>query len=188
MVVFDTSVLLLVLDSAAKAPTDPETAAPVARASERIEYLISNLAADKEKIVIPTPVLSEVLVHAGAAMQTYLEILNGQSAFRIAPFDQKAAIEAALALSDAMRRGGHRVDAANPDATKTKIKFDRQIVAIAKAEGAHSVYSDDEDVHRYAIHAGLKAYRTSELDLPPEDPQANLDFSAPPTLSEDKPS
>ena len=188
MVVFDTSVLLLVLDSAAKAPTDPATAGPVDRASERIEYLISNLSADKEKIIIPTPVLSEVLVHAGAAMQTYLEILNGQAAFRIAPFDQKAAIEAALAMSDAIRRGGHRVDAANPDVTKTKIKFDRQIVAIAKAEGAHSVYSDDEDVHRYAIQAGLKAHRTSELDLPPEDPQTILDFSTPPKLSGDEPS
>jgi len=150
--------------------------------------LIGNLSADKEKIIIPTPVLSEVLVHAAAAMQTYLEILNGQAAFRIAPFDQKAAIEAALAMSDAIRRGGHRVDAANPDVTKTKIKFDRQIVAIAKAEGAHSVYSDDEDVHRYATQAGLKAHRTCELDLPPEDPQANLDFSAPPKLSGDEPS
>lgn len=176
MVVFDTSVLLLVLDPNAKAPSDPGTGETVEKAVERIEYLIENLTVDKERIVIPTPVLSEVLVHAGDALQSYLDTLNQQAAFRIAPFDQKAAIEAALAISDAIRRGGHRVDAANPDATKTKIKFDRQIVAIAKAEGAHTVYSDDDDVHNYAKRAGLSAYRTAELDLPPEDPQKTLDF------------
>lgn len=176
MVVFDSSVLLLVLDPNAKPPDDPATGKPLDKAAERIEYLIQNLTADKEKIVIPTPVLSEVLVHAGQAMQSYLDILNAQSVFRIAPFDQKAAIEAALAMSDAIKRGGHRVDAANPDTTRTKIKFDRQIVAIAKAEGAHTVYADDADVHSYAKHAGLESYRTSDLELPPEDPQEEMDL------------
>jgi len=176
MVVFDSSVLLLVLDPNAKAPNDPDTGKPLERAAERIEYLIENLTADKERIIIPTPVLSEVLVHASDALQPYLDTLNGHAAFRIAPFDQKAAIEVALAMSDAIRRGGHRVDTTNPDTTKTKIKFDRQIVAIAKAEGAHAVYSDDADVHSYAAQAGLKAYRTADLDLPPVDPQQSLDF------------
>lgn len=176
MVVFDSSVLLLVLDPTAKAPMDATTGRPVDRAAARIEYLIENLTNDTEKVVIPTPVLSEVLVHAGEALQPYLDTLNGQSCFKIAPFDQKAAIEVALAMSDAIKRGGHRIDAANPDATKTKIKFDRQIVAVAKAEGAHTIYSDDSDVHNYAVGAGLKACRTSELELPPEDAQAVMEF------------
>jgi len=176
MVVFDSSVLLLVLDPNAKPPNAPASEEPLDKAAERIEYLIELLTIDKEKIVIPTPVLSEVLVHAGKAMQPYLEVLNGQDAFRIAPFDQKAAIEAALAMSDAIKRGGHRVDALNPDATKTKIKFDRQIVAIAKAEGARAVYSDDTDVLSYAAQAGLGAHRTADLDLRPEDPQGTLEL------------
>lgn len=175
MVVFDTSVLLLVLDPNAKAPDDPVTGASVEKAAERIEHLIANLSADKEQIVIPTPVLSEVLVHAGGAMQPYLDILNEQAVFRIAHFDEKAAIECALAMRDAINRGGHRIDAANPDVSKTKIKFDRQIVAVAKAEGAHTVYADNEDVHRYAKLADLKVYRTVELDIPPEDPQRAFD-------------
>lgn len=176
MVVFDSSVLLLMLDRSTKAPIDKTSGTPVAHSAERIELLIRNLSASKEKIIVPTPVLSEVLVHAGSALETYLEILNRQAAFRIAPFDQKAAIEAALALSDAIKRGGHRVDAANPDATKTKIKFDRQIVAIAVAEGADTIYSDDDDIHNYASYAGLRVVRTADLDLPPEDPQAAFDL------------
>ena len=83
---------------------------------------------------MPTPVLSELLVYAGRAMQEYLQFFNDRMAFRIAPFDEKAAIEAALAHRDALERGGLRIDASNPDASRTKIKSDRQIVAIAKAE------------------------------------------------------
>lgn len=120
--------------------------------------------------------VSELLVHAGEATNQYLDVLNGQAVFRIAPFDQKAAIEAAIAMGEAISRGGIRVDATDPDATRGKVKFDRQIVAIAKAEGASAVYSDDGDVVKYAGQAGLKAYRTIDLDLPPEDPQTKMDL------------
>lgn len=176
MVVFDSALLLLVLDPRARPPLDLETGRPVDKAADRVEYLIKQLSADKQKIIVPTPVLSEVLVHAGSATYKYLEILNNHATFRIAPFDQKAAIEAALAMRDALDRGGHRVDAAHPDATKTKIKFDRQIVAVAKAEGAHTIYSDDEDVRNYGQRAGLTVVRTAQLDLPPEDPQIKMGF------------
>ncbi|RCK21881.1 hypothetical protein TH8_17230 [Thalassospira profundimaris] len=176
MVVFDTSVLLLVLDPNAKPPQDPDTQQPLEKAAERVEYLISSLASKKEKVIVPTPVLSEVLVHAGDATNGYLNVLNTNAAFRIAPFEQKAAIEAALAMRDALARGSHRIDAAHPDATKTKIKFDRQIVAIAKAEGASAVYSDDRDVRNYAIRSGLQAYSSFDLELPPEDPQMSIKF------------
>ena len=174
MVVFDSSILLLILNPDAKAPVDPATGKTVEKAAERIEYLIKNLTARKEKVIIPTPALSEVLVHADDARDPYLDKLENNAVFRIAPFDQKAAIEAALNIKDAIQRGGHRVDAANPDATKTKIKFDRQIMAIAKVEKAHTVYSDDEDLHKYADRAGLEACRTADLDLPPRYPQGTL--------------
>ncbi len=135
-----------------------------------------NLTAAKEKIIIPTPVLCEVLVRADAAMSEYLGILNGSAAFRIVPFDQKAAIEAAIDMNAALKSGGLRANAQDADTTKTKIKFDRQIVAIAKAEGAHTIYSDDKHVHSYASRAGLKAIRTADLDLPPEDPQTAFEI------------
>lgn len=176
MVVFDTTVLLLVLDPRAKPPTDPETGQPLDRPAARIEHLVDNLTKMNEQIIIPTPVFSEVLVLAGQAAPKYIQYLNGMSVFRIAPFDQKAAIEAAIAHRDALDRGGIRIDTATPDATRTKIKFDRQIVAIAKAEGARMVYSDDDDVIGYAARSGLGASRTIDLDLPPDDPQQTLDF------------
>jgi predicted nucleic acid-binding protein len=168
MVVFDTAVLLLLMDPNARSDVD--------QGAKRVEHLIKTLAVDKELIVVPTPVLSEILVRAGAAMQGYLDILNGSAAFRIVPFDQKAAIECALAIRDSLDRGGVHVDSGDPDVSRSKVKFDRQIVAIAKAEGAHTVYTNDDDVVRYAHQAELKARRPADLDLPPEDPQQSLDL------------
>lgn len=68
MVVFDASILLLVLDEDAKAS--------VPRARKRVEYLIDCLDHGGEKIIIPTPALSECLVHAGPAGPEYLAIIS----------------------------------------------------------------------------------------------------------------
>ena len=68
----------------------------VPRAKERVEYLIETLSKAGEKIVIPTPALSECLVHAGPAGPEYLTIIGKQACFRIASFDERAAVEAAI--------------------------------------------------------------------------------------------
>jgi len=81
MVVFDTSILLLLLHPDAKPPIDPETKIAVEKAAERITHLVDVLSNAKEKIIIPTPVLSELLVHAGEATNQYLDVLNGQAVF-----------------------------------------------------------------------------------------------------------
>ena len=75
-----------------------------------------------------------------------------------------AAIEAAMALKDALRRGGHRVDSANPDSRKTNIKFDRRTIAVSKVEETGPIYSDDDDIHKLAAHSGLAAFRTADIN------------------------
>lgn len=166
MAVFDSSVLLLAIDPHSKAPLDPVTNAPLMNAGERVKYLIEELADKRETVIVPTPVLCEVLVHAAAAATKYLDELRKNDAVRIVPFGEMAAIEAAMALKDALRRGGHRVDSANPGSTKTKIKFDRQIIAIAKVEEAGPIYSDDDDIRKLAALSGLTAFRTADINYP----------------------
>lgn len=170
MVVFDASVLLFVFDA--------NTPSSVPRAKERVEYLIDQLSEAGETIIIPTPALSECLVHAGPARPEHLAILGKQSCFRIVSFDERAAVEAAIQTFQARQRG--QVKGGNPDATKTKIKFDRQIAAIAMVEGATAVYSDDGDVRSYAREAGMDAFQLADLLLPPEDPQQALPFDTEP--------
>jgi predicted nucleic acid-binding protein len=161
---FDASILLFVFDE--------NTASSIPRAKERVEFLIETLSDAAEKIIIPTPALSECLVHAGPAGAEYLTIIAKQSCFRVASFDQRAAVEAAVRTYDARQRGQKK--GGRPEASKAKIKFDRQIVAIAAVEGATVLYSDDEDVCAYAREARMEAYRLADLPLPPEDEQMGL--------------
>ena len=75
MVVLDASILLFFLDE--------NTPSSVPRAKERVEHLIETLSEANEKIVIPTPALSECLVGADSAGPDYLSILHKQACFRI---------------------------------------------------------------------------------------------------------
>lgn len=126
MPVFDATALLYFLEPDARAPLDPATNRPVADTKARIDFLIRTLQDRHETIVIPTPALSEVLVHAGDAGSEYLEILNNTRCFRIEPFDQRAAIELAAITHDALAAGDLR---AGVDTTRAKLKFDRQIIS-----------------------------------------------------------
>jgi predicted nucleic acid-binding protein len=165
MVAFDATMLSLLIHPGSNPPLDSQEK-PVARCRERVEYLVEMLQEKKEKILIPTPALSEVLVIAGSAGPTYLNQLNSSARFRICPFDQKAAVEAAIAIRNALNDVG-KASRKQTTSTWAKVKYDRQIVAIAKAEGAHTIYSDDEDVRKYAAEVGIKVVRTEELPLPP---------------------
>ena len=62
MVVFDATILLAFLQSDCPPPRHPETNEPIDSFRERIDYLIQRLDKDKEKIIIPSPALSEILV------------------------------------------------------------------------------------------------------------------------------
>src|SRR5438477_12954036 len=86
----------------------PSIPASVDRAKERVEKLLSDLQQSGERIVIPTPALSEFLVHAGAAGPQYIDTLQKSSKFKIAPFGVRAAIEVASALESAIKKGNKR--------------------------------------------------------------------------------
>ena len=93
MPAFDATTLLLFLEPDARAPLDPATNEPVTDAKVRMDHLIETLEKRRETIVIPTPALSEVLVHANEAGPAYLEILNTTRCFRIAPFSLRVTSE-----------------------------------------------------------------------------------------------
>jgi predicted nucleic acid-binding protein len=162
MVLFDATALSLLLHPEAKPPVD-RSGKPVSQARERIELLVETLDEKRTKVIIPTPALAELLVIAGPAGPKYLNELNSRSCFRIVEFDQRAAIEAAIEIRRAIDSGDKKEGS---EATWGKVKFDRQIVAIAKVENATAIYSDDEDVSRYAQAVGIQAIGTESLPFP----------------------
>lgn len=140
-------------------------------ARERVEHLIRQLDAAGAKALIPTPVLSEVLVNAGTATSAYLDLLAKSSCLQVADFDQRAAVELAAVVRQAIADGNLRGGSGSP---RQKIKVDRQIVATARVNRVSIIYSDDADVARFGQRAGMRVVTTAELPVPPERAQGEL--------------
>jgi hypothetical protein len=148
MVVFDATTLLLLFSPGVASPIDPNTGKPVEVPKQRIDYLLRTLESAKTKIVVPTPALAEVLVHAGSAGPQYLDRINHNAAFKVVDFDQRAAVEVAFMTEQAIKRGDKRNGL---QAAWAKVKYDRQIVAIAKVQNASMIYSDDGDMKQLVL-------------------------------------
>ena len=56
-------------------------------------------------------------------------------------------------------------------ATWTEVKFDRQIVAVAKVKKISTIYSDDKILKKFAAAQGILVIGVGELPMPPEDAQ-----------------
>jgi predicted nucleic acid-binding protein len=155
MIAFDTSTLTLVFV--------PHARHAVENAKERIEFLMSDLHGRGERVIIPTPVLSEILVRVGAARNDIVQTISKSSKFDIAPFDVRAALELSV-MTDAALSRGDKKDGINE--SWHKVTLDRQIVAIAKVAGATCIYSDDEGVQAIARREGLTACSVGDIKIP----------------------
>ena len=168
MVLFDTNTLLLLLDPTLPTPVDKATGDRVTDVGRRINHLVSSLQESRTKIIIPTPALAEVLTRAERAGADYFTKLSRSSAFKIESFEIRAAIELARMTAVAIARGDKREGIS---ATWNEIKFDRQIVAIAKVANVSTIYSDDQNLGTFAKAQGIQVITIGELPLPPEDTQ-----------------
>ncbi|WP_139225041.1 hypothetical protein [Dokdonella immobilis] len=168
----DATVLLLLLFPTASPPIDPNTGAAVTRCPERIDLLLQNLSKGHIKVMIPTPVLGELLVKAGPQKAKIISDISSSSAFQVQPFDQLAAIE----LAEILDGNSGSVKPLTPTETKAKVKFDRQIIAIAKVAQVKTIYTDDGGLRNTAEKNGIVCVSTHELPLPPEPPQRTLNL------------
>ena len=141
-------------------------------AKERVAGLIADLQKAGTKVIVPTPALAEIMVRAGVeAGQQYIKLMGSAGVFRICPFDVRAAIETALMQGHAL--SGEASKSATT-ATRAKLKYDRQIVAIAKTEGAGIFYTDDTDQRAFAEKQGLTVRGLTDLPVPTEAAQPTL--------------
>jgi hypothetical protein len=158
MVEFDTTFLTWVFVENAKHE--------IVDAKERVAYLLSELSARGDQIVIPTPALSEILIKMGKARQAVIDEFTKNPRWIIAPFDLRAAIELSTFSDTKLTRHDKKQGIA---ATKAKVKFDRQIVAIGKVLRVSCVYSDDGDVREIGRREGVTVQSVAEITLPPKD-------------------
>lgn len=181
MIVIDNTLLSLLLHPKARPPQDPATGKAVARLEDRLELLVQDWEEDGETVLIPTPVLSEFLILADKDGPAYLSDIDGNPHFTVVNFDQKAAVELAVmslgVMSSKAKKAGRRGDA---EGTWAKIVFDRQIVAIAKANGISTIYSDDDGLAKFAKQHSITVVKTWELPLPQAKQMGLLPEGEPP--------
>ena len=173
MVVFDATMMMLLIYPDSGVPLDYNTGLPVTSVSERIAYFIEKHEKTKAKIGIPTPALSEILVRAGAAAVQIVEKIKEFSVFEILPFDELSAIEVALMTRNAIESGAKK---SGSDAIWSKVKYDRQIIATARVRQATAIYSDDKNLRNTAASIGMTVISLCELPVPPEKLQGELPF------------
>lgn len=165
MIVFDANFLIYFLDPRIKrgVGSDP-----------RIDHLVATIQKSGERIIVPTPALSELLVRAGDAAPEYLKIITQSKFFRVAEFGTRAAVEAAALTREAIDEGSKH--GATPEATWAKVKFDRQIVAIARALGVTTIYTNDDQLAKHARAIAIAAFNIDELPEPPVSPQIEMEL------------
>lgn len=168
--VIDATTLAYLVTPDGGAPIDPTTGEKVSRAKDRIEHLIIQLDREKTTLIVPTPALSEVLVLAEDAGPAMLDRISRSSRIRVADFDTRAAVEVAAMTREALRQGDKF---GGSDSPWQKVKVDRQIIAIARVNGASTIYSDDKNLAKFAERVGLAVIPLRALPLP-EAPDPDL--------------
>lgn len=124
-----------------------------------VRHLVTDIGKNNDIIIIPMPVWAELRIGLMlyTNMQTYdhaVKEIEMSPFFYIRPFDDKSADILVEATSITAKAGNKRVGV---DAPWQRVKFDRQIVAIAKAHGATTLYTADKDQARFAEEEfGLK--------------------------------
>ena len=166
MVVFDSTFLTFLFVPNAKCSVD--------HARDRIENLIGEISGSGDRIIIPTPALSELLIRVGHSRSRILDELTRSHKFHIAPFDLRAAVEAAVMGEQAISQGDKKGGSTE---SWVKVKYDRQIVAIAIVNKASAIYSEDSGLCRLAITLKLRANSVADLPLPPPHHQGPGLFS-----------
>lgn len=170
IVAFDNTFLSLALHPGAKPRPNPATGRPIEYCSERVEALVDELSGRGATVLIPTPCFSELLC-AVPDLEKAISAITRSTAFELAPFDERCAIDLADVVRKAIASGDKR---SGVSATWNEIKFDRQIAMIAKVYGAGTLYTDDGNQSEFAKHIGLTVKHTWDLDLPPRYSQPGL--------------
>lgn len=163
----DSSALALLINPDANPPHDPGTGQPVTNAAGRVRHFLKGLAPN-DTIIVPTPVLAEILVVADLGGPQTLAEISKSARIRTKAFGDRAAIETAALTQEAVLRGDKRSGSAAP---YQKIKVDRQIIAIARIEQSTRLYADDLNLIKFAKHLGMDVFSTWDLPEPPEEPR-----------------
>ena len=161
---FDAGFLYILFDGKARIPRDKSGVPVIDRAQERIDYLVQTMSQRKDKIIVPTPALAEFMLLAADRWSDYLTIIRRKAVFEIAGFDDPEAVEP---VEHWRKHGDSKRLKQNSPETWAKLKYDRQIIAIASTHRVECIYSTDSDLQRFAVQLNKACHNLTDLPLPP---------------------
>lgn len=132
---------------------------------ERASYIIEQCSREGKQIVIPTLVLGELLSGLNAEKHgAFVQSLERM--FILAPYDSRAAVHYARMWQSRTRETGFPL-------TRSEIKADFMIAAIAVAQKCDCIYTNDGPLTKFA-KSFIPVIPTSEIILPAkQDPLLN---------------
>ncbi|MGZ0721746.1 type II toxin-antitoxin system VapC family toxin [Kluyvera cryocrescens] len=172
-VIFDTNILVPFFTEmkAGFIVTDPETGLVIPEVTRRIDALVDRIENLDGTIIIPTPVLAEFLIGIDKLKhQAHINLIRSMACFEIASFDEISAIECAQMPTMSELKQMMKSDTAN------KVKFDRQIISIAKSLNVDEVWTHDRGVFQRCKQLGITVRSLQSIEPPPI--QGSMDFSA----------
>ncbi|MBM7342721.1 VapC toxin family PIN domain ribonuclease [Erwinia sp. INIA-01] len=142
--------------------SDPENGLEIPDPGRRIQALLDMIESSGGSIIIPTPVLAEYLVGIDKSEhQNYIRLIQRKSCFEIASFDEIAAIECAQMPSIKELKAMMKSDTAN------KVKFDRQIISIAKSLNVDEIWTHDIGVFKRCKEMGMIVKSLADIEPTP---------------------
>lgn len=120
---FDSTMLSTLLNPGGGVPSDPTTGKPVEWPKERVQGLVVKLQKEGTKIVIPAPVVAEILTLIGPTNTDYLAIINRSRVFEVVPLDEKAAVELAFLNRDVFVTGDKKTSSSPTRSSRSIGRF-----------------------------------------------------------------
>lgn len=166
--VIDANVLMQVMGDCENGLICPITGEEISDLQNRTEALVQYFSDDAHMILIPAPVLAEILVrYEESTHQDVLNAIKSSPALQVAPFNEICAVECARILSKAEIKQWQAAGDA-----KAKISVDRQVIATGIAYGADELWTHDDRVFKkvdsLAGETGMIARSLSEVDPQPK--------------------
>ncbi|EOJ4334852.1 PIN domain-containing protein [Escherichia coli] len=160
-VILDTNILVYLLSDIELdyRLSDPILGSEIPDAKRRAEALVDRIDNKNGTIIVPTPVLAEFLVGIHKDyQQEKLNVIKSLSCFETVSFDELAAIEcASIPTLKELRK-------ISTEGTANKIKFDRQIIAIARAINADEVWTHDKGVFERCKSLNIPVFTLSSIE------------------------
>ncbi|WP_085646750.1 MULTISPECIES: type II toxin-antitoxin system VapC family toxin [unclassified Pseudomonas] len=131
--------------------------------SLRMQGLFHALRAKRESIGIPAQVWAEFLDQAGERELIETQTIFKTAAFRLLPYDLKAVMETV----EVVKAGRSARKAIKGEKRpRQSVKVDWQIIAIAKANGARLLITNDVDMLAESQRSGISSMRICDLPIP----------------------